>query len=80
MPINDDTVIWFGKHATEGKKLKDVPDSYFIWLYGQDWFEDKYPELYDYVVKNASSFPDLLLKGKDKDKWHAPSIVTNRRS
>lgn len=76
--VNDDTVIWFGKHSEEGTKLKNIPDSYFVWLYSQDWFKDKYPELYDYVVKMASSIPDLILRDEDKENWHATSQNRNR--
>lgn len=31
--FNDDTKMPFGKH--KGAKLKDVPASYLLWLYGQ---------------------------------------------
>ncbi len=31
-----DSRIGFGKHL--GKKLADIPDSYFLWLMKQDWF------------------------------------------
>lgn len=34
--------IHFGKF--KGKDIEDVPDSYLIWLKGEKWFKDDFPQ------------------------------------
>lgn len=49
--LTDESKIWFGKY--NGKKLKEIPDSYFIWMWKQgmeagtlkDYIEDSVPEI-----------------------------------
>lgn len=43
---SDRYVMPFGKH--EGEYLGDVPASYLLWLYDQDW-SAKYPDVRRYV-------------------------------
>lgn len=43
------TIMPFGVY--KGKDIEDVPNSYFEWLLGQDWFNDKFPGLSNLVVK-----------------------------
>lgn len=42
----DNTRMPFGKHA--GTPLADVPASYLLWFYEQDWAEERYPDIYNY--------------------------------
>ena len=46
MRLNDDDLMPFGKY--QGKRLGEVPDSYWLWFLGQDWC-DKYPDLVEYA-------------------------------
>ena len=45
--LTDEDVMTFGKH--KGAKLKDVPDSYLLWLYETDWCKTSNPRLYAYI-------------------------------
>ena len=49
MVITDNFLISFGKH--KGKRIGDVPASYLIWFYEQDWAE-KWPDVYSYCKEN----------------------------
>lgn len=40
----------FGKH--EGTKLQDLPANYVEWLLEQEWFQDEYPDYYEYLEEN----------------------------
>lgn len=40
-------VIPFGKH--KGLTLEDIPCTYLDWLVGEEWFQDKFPDLYSDV-------------------------------
>jgi len=53
-----------GKHY--GCRMQDVPDSYLVWLYGQEWAMRKLPEVRDYIVRNANVLVDLILRENDK--------------
>jgi len=44
--LTDDDPMPIGKH--KGKRLGDVPDSYWAWFLDQDWC-DKYPKLVEYA-------------------------------
>jgi len=44
--LHDDDLMPIGNHA--GKRLGDVPDSYWRWFVDQPWSEEKYPALFDY--------------------------------
>ena len=46
MKLDDDCKMLWGKHL--GKRLGDVPDSYFRWFLQQDWC-DEHPELVEYA-------------------------------
>lgn len=39
-------IMPFGKH--EGKRLGEIPRTYFVWLFDQDGTEEKFPELFDW--------------------------------
>lgn len=57
--------IPFGKY--KGLDLDDVPADYLLWLGEQDWLEDKFPEVADYIVKERAS----LREEAKQDKEHA---------
>lgn len=54
--MNDESLMPFGKH--KDKRLIDVPDSYLLWLLRQDWVEEKYPELWAYLIENQDALDD----------------------
>ncbi len=56
----------FGKH--KGTPLDVVPDSYLIWLYGQDWLKRDHSDVYSYIVENTHLFDDLILRPEDVKK------------
>ena len=62
--ITDQDTIPFGKF--KGRYLRDLPDWYLVWLYGQEWCKKDYPGLFDYVVRNADLLPDLDLRQEDR--------------
>lgn len=45
----DDTIFPIGKH--KGVRLADVPIQTLAWFADQDWFEEKYPAIYNYIIK-----------------------------
>lgn len=53
MKMTDKSEMPFGKY--KGVALADVPDSYFIWLWEQDSFQEKKGELYDYIKENIDA-------------------------
>ena len=44
--LTDDSMMPFGKYS--GRKLGDVPDSYWLWFLRQDWCDD-WPDLVEYA-------------------------------
>ena len=44
--LNDDSKMPVGTH--KGKRLGEIPDSYWLWFIRQDWC-DKYPDLVEYA-------------------------------
>lgn len=44
--MKNNTVIMTHWSAHAGKSIEDVPRSYLEWLYEQDWFEERDPDLY----------------------------------
>lgn len=44
--LHDDSLMSFGVH--KGKRLGDVPDSYWRWFLRQDWC-DQWPDLVQYA-------------------------------
>jgi uncharacterized protein (DUF3820 family) len=44
--LDDDSIMPFGKH--KGKRLGEIPDSYFRWFLQQDWC-DQWPDLVEYA-------------------------------
>jgi uncharacterized protein (DUF3820 family) len=53
--------ITFGKY--KDTLLQDVPANYLLWLYDQEWLEEKYPELYDYIEENYTILNNEARKG-----------------
>jgi len=45
--LNPGRLLPFGKF--KGKAIDEVPDSYLTWLLEQDWFEEKFEDLFDDV-------------------------------
>jgi len=45
--LDPGTRIPFGKYS--GWAIDEIPKSYLRWLAGQDWFEEKYPDLLEAV-------------------------------
>lgn len=48
--MKDSDVMPFGKH--KGEKLGDIPASYLLWAYDQEWCVINFPLLAAYVAKN----------------------------
>jgi uncharacterized protein (DUF3820 family) len=44
--------IPFGKF--KGKDIEDIPDSYLIWVSGEDWFKAREAKLYDNIKKELA--------------------------
>lgn len=66
MPISD-TKMPFGKH--KGQDLDDVPASYLLWFYEQDWAM-QYPEVLKYVKKNIQAIKeDALYQEEEFDPY-----------
>ena len=53
--IDPDSIFPFGKHKTEGTKIRDVPPGYFIWFMEQPWAKD-WTDLYAYCIENQRTF------------------------
>lgn len=58
-PYNDDTIMEFGMH--KNKKLCDVPDSYFLFLYNEGKL---YGKLKAYVLENLDAIKENCKNGK----------------
>ena len=61
MRLKDDDIMLFGQH--KGRPLGDVPVDYWEWNVQQDWFREKFPDLYDYAnirIITPTSFEDAL--------------------
>lgn len=43
----EESLMLFGAH--KGKAIEEIPDHYLRWLCYQDWFEDKYSDLFKKV-------------------------------
>ena len=41
--------IPFGKY--KGEALEDIPCTYLDWLVGEEWFEEKFPDLFEDVCE-----------------------------
>lgn len=49
--LEDNDLMPFGKH--KGKKMKDVPADYLIWIYENlDWLAARYPRVDGYIHYN----------------------------
>lgn len=66
--MTDDSLMPFGKH--KGKKLGDVPASYLLWLYDQEGFVTKNPDLSGYIAKNMKHLEKETEDNEDKDGWN----------
>jgi len=54
--MNDQSVMTFGKFA--GKKLEDIPASYFRWIYNnaaRDTANDRMQDILDYIDENVTA-------------------------
>ena len=49
VPSDTDT-IRFGKY--KGEAYEDIPASYLLWLFAQDWLLNSYPDTYAYCSAN----------------------------
>lgn len=49
-PADGNSILPFGKY--KGEKLGDIPAWYLIWLYDEDWFANKYSDIYMYIENN----------------------------
>jgi uncharacterized protein (DUF3820 family) len=54
--LGDSDSITFGTH--KGKKLEFVPAHYLLWLLEQEWLEEKYPELFEYISNREQQLED----------------------
>ena len=43
--------IPFGKYGPNGlnKEISEIPSGYLWWLMGEEWFEEKYPTIFEAV-------------------------------
>lgn len=55
--VNEDSILLVGKH--KGKRLKDVPPHYLIYMY-ENYFA--YPELREYIKKNLEELKKKRFK------------------
>ena len=66
--LNDRSPMPFGKY--KGKPMEEVPDGYLLWLLEQEWLEEKYPSVNQYIkdvqkyLDNDNSRPSW---GEDED-------------
>ena len=44
--LDDDSLMPFGTH--KGKRLGEIPDSYWLWFLKQEWCE-QWPDLLEYA-------------------------------
>ena len=65
--LHDDSPMPFGKH--KDRKLADVPAGYFLWLWEQEWFQYKFPDLHTYVKQNMNV---LQAEADDSDPGDDP--------
>lgn len=59
--MNDESIMPFGIH--KDKKLKDVPDEYLLWLYGEI-DPNRHPELAAYLKDNIDAIKSNLKSTK----------------
>lgn len=59
--MNDDSLMPFGIH--KDKRLKDIPDDYLLWLYGEI-DPNKYPELAAYLKDNIEAIKSNIYRNK----------------
>lgn len=64
MSLTDDSKFPFGKW--KGRKMKEVPASYFDWLRDQVWLVD-WPEVREYLNKNKKVI-DQELADRDYER------------
>ena len=62
--ITDESIMQFGKY--KGKKMKDVPASYLIWCYEQDWIL-KDPDLFTYIDTNWNALEQEVEEGNNDE-------------
>jgi hypothetical protein len=55
--LTDNSIMEFGKH--KGKKLKNVPAPYLIWVGDQTWITQK-PRLHRYIEKNRAALEEEI--------------------
>ena len=60
--VTDETVLDFGCH--KGKKLRDIPDKYLDWLFGEKWFSEKYPKIHEYLEDRLENYDS-----RDDEDW-----------
>lgn len=60
--VTEFTRLKFGVH--KDSELRDVPASYLLWCFDEDWFKKKYPAICDWIEDNH----DDLLARKDDEK------------
>ncbi len=63
LKLTDESVMLWGK-GHKGKKLKDVPATYLLWIL-DTWINIPF-RLHTYLVENQ----DVLRMDADDDSWH----------
>lgn len=48
---DEEDLMPFGKY--EGEPIDTIPETYWAWLLEQEWFEGKYPRLFEYACEVA---------------------------
>ena len=55
-------VFTFGKH--KGYHVDDVPASYLLWCYDQDWFAEQNPIIFNYIVDELKAIKNEAKQDK----------------
>lgn len=53
--------ITFGKHR--GRRVRNVPADYLLWIYDQRWFQDKFPVLHKYIDQERERLEKEVERG-----------------
>jgi uncharacterized protein (DUF3820 family) len=57
--VTDETIMFYGKH--KGRKLKDVPPEYFVWLYENTKVSGS---LRTYIQSNLNSYKQKIFEAR----------------
>ena len=81
-PVNlHNRMVDFGKHKSlTFHELVTYQSKYVVWLLTQTWFDERYPELYEYVnMVGTFEKPQKLRKISDPDKEQLQIVQTHNQ-